>query len=57
MPQGLCPNCHTAGRHLLSLSIVAWVDYYRCNRCGHVWTQEKDRPDSPPIEVTIEPKA
>ena len=47
--QASCPQClkNTATK-LRGISRDAYVDYYRCDRCGHVWTTEKgsDRPVS-----------
>jgi hypothetical protein len=44
LPTRSCPFCsEPAPRMLTALSAVAWdVNYYRCNRCGHVWTVTKD---------------
>ena len=56
MPHRVCPKCLHDGRLLEATSEAAWVAYYRCDNCGHVWTHEKARPDSPPKDVTIEPK-
>jgi hypothetical protein len=43
MPDQECPNCHaTVARELKPPSDFAHVNYYRCERCGHVWTTTKD---------------
>jgi uncharacterized Zn finger protein len=39
------------GRHLAASSQNARVDYYRCDRCGHVWTVDKEGKSR---DVTIE---
>ena len=41
MPARICSKCQTAGRHLAATSENAVVDYYRCDRCGHVWAIDK----------------
>jgi uncharacterized Zn finger protein len=41
MQARICPKCQTLGRHLAATSENAVVDYYRCDRCGHVWTIDK----------------
>lgn len=41
MSNPLCPNCETAGRFLEESSRYAWVEYYRCDPCGHVWHYAK----------------
>ena len=38
-----CPNCQASEpRWLETTSQAAWVDYYRCDDCGHVWTVSRD---------------
>jgi len=32
------------------------VDYYRCDRCGHVWANDKRNPDAPPRDIMAPPK-
>ena len=41
MPARTCPKCGIPGRHLVASSENAIVDYYRCDRCGHVWIIDK----------------
>jgi uncharacterized Zn finger protein len=41
MQQSVCPKCLQHGRHLAASSQNARVDYYRCDRCGHVWSIDK----------------
>ena len=53
MPHRICPNCHIQGRLLEAASSEAYVEYYRCAKCGHVWTHEKGNPDAPPRDVTL----
>ena len=34
-----CPDCQTRGNQwMLATSEVAFVNYFRCGRCGYVWT-------------------
>jgi len=41
-----CPNCLSVETALLPfISSQAWVWYYRCVRCGFVWTREKSNED------------
>ena len=41
-----CPACDGAsGRLLTFLSELFCADYYRCSKCGHVWTVSRERPD------------
>jgi len=43
MPSRPCPNCQSSGpRHLEASSRDGYVNYYRCDGCGHVWTVTKD---------------
>lgn len=38
-----CPVCQCdAARNLEDISKVAVVTYWRCDRCGHVWTVSRD---------------
>ena len=46
MPDPLCVDCQTLGR-LIEASRSARVDYYRCDQCGHVWSQHKSDPIAP----------
>src|SRR5215831_11936139 len=41
MPAHHCPDCHGEGHFLAASSAYAFVDYYRCDRCGLVWTTPK----------------
>ena len=43
----LCPECHADGRYLPGISADAYVDYYRCDKCGHVWTMPKQKAEQP----------
>jgi len=36
---------------------MARVEYYRCDRCGHVWTHEKENPNAPAKPVTVNKSA
>jgi uncharacterized Zn finger protein len=51
MQHSVCPKCTQHGRHLAASSQHALVDYYRCDRCGHVWTVDKTGKSR---DVTIE---
>ena len=53
MAHRLCPNCQIQGRLLEGPSQDAFVEYYRCDECGHVWTHQKDHPQSPASAITI----
>jgi hypothetical protein len=48
-----CPQCERPGRLLEAASESAWVLYYRCDGCGHVWTHDKDDVNSPPLDITV----
>ena len=37
-----CPKCQHPSVIQLQISEIAWVEYYRCDSCGHVWTAPKD---------------
>jgi len=49
-----CPHCRQLDGRLLQAGFndVASVHYYRCDRCGHVWTIPKNQPDAVPTSVT-----
>ena len=53
MPHRICPECKRSGRLLEAASQYAWVNYYRCDVCGHVWTYDKNDLNAPPRDVTI----
>lgn len=37
-----CPGCRLPTGHLLvAVSAAAWVNYYRCENCAHVWVGPK----------------
>jgi hypothetical protein len=56
MPIRPCPKCHsTTPRFLEDTSKEAFVWYYRCQSCGHVWIVPKDNPDGPIRDVTVDP--
>jgi hypothetical protein len=54
MPRRFCPQCERPGRLLEAASQNAWVDYYRCDACGHVWTYDKKDLSAPPRDVTLQ---
>jgi predicted RNA-binding Zn-ribbon protein involved in translation (DUF1610 family) len=44
MPVQSCPSCgRLIARFLEAPSINAYVAYYRCDDCGHVWAIGRDR--------------
>ena len=47
-----CPICERHGHWLESLSRDAYVDYYRCTACGHVWNVPKNECE-PAQDVTV----
>lgn len=54
MPIRPCPNCGEPSARLLDgASKDAYVNYYRCGPCGHVWTTPKN--DSGKITNHITP--
>jgi transposase-like protein len=53
MTENTCPRCTSQGRLLVESSKDAVVDYFRCDRCGHVWNRDKKNPNAPPRDVTI----
>ena len=53
MPHRICPKCRIEGQLLEAASSGAYVEYYRCAKCGHVWTHQKDNFDAPPRDVTL----
>ena len=46
MPQLLCPVCRIEGTLLEHSSQDAVVDYFRCSRCGRIWTHRKGNSNS-----------
>jgi uncharacterized Zn finger protein len=53
-----CPNCSQGrARPLHGISHDAYVFYFRCQRCGHVWHVPKDHPDAEPTDVTPRTRA
>lgn len=53
MRHRICPHCEQPGRVLEAASQNAWVIYYRCDACRHVWTRDKKDLDAPPRAVTV----
>ena len=47
-----CPECQNPGLWLSDLSRNAYVDYYRCFTCAHVWTVPKEQCE-PVHDVTL----
>jgi len=51
-----CPKCQSKNpRFLAGASAEATVTFYRCDKCGHVWTVSKYDPDGPMVAVTVDP--
>ena len=51
-PLAPCPQCHeTTVRQLMDSSWMAYVDYFRCVSCGHVYNRSKGLPDAPHVTV------
>lgn len=48
-----CPQCERLGHLLEAASQDAWVMYYRCDACGHVWAYDKNDDNSPRRDVTM----
>jgi uncharacterized Zn finger protein len=49
-----CGVCHGQSvQHLDALSHRAYVDYYRCPDCGHVWTAPKAGTPGELRDITI----
>jgi len=47
-----CPYCETSHVEWLEqLSQGAWVDYYECQTCGHIWPVAKDDFDADIVEA------
>ena len=43
-----CPHCRNSAPRLLDHSSAdAFVWYFRCEACGHVFTVGRDKPDAP----------
>ncbi len=53
MPHRICPRCQRPGRLLEGASASAWVTYYRCDVCRHVWAYDKDNENAPRRDVTV----
>jgi len=48
-----CLACQSpAVRWLESLSEDAYVNYFRCEKCGHVWAMPKGQTDAVPTVIT-----
>jgi hypothetical protein len=37
-----CPSCYRPAKLVNGVSTGRFVDFYRCEDCGHVWTTNKD---------------
>lgn len=37
----LCAICSSPGQRIEALSALSFIDYYRCQPCGHVWSDAK----------------
>ena len=49
-----CPHCMDPAGYQLKMSSIALVNYFRCERCGHVWTLPKPGQDGQRHDVTIQ---
>jgi hypothetical protein len=56
MQHDRCLICSHVGRLLDEASRDAYVEYYRCDDCGHVWARDKQKPNAPPKSITIPPE-
>jgi hypothetical protein len=51
-PFRACPTCQGTSFHWLKeASMGAVAAYYRCDHCGHVWSQRSDIPNAEPRTV------
>ena len=41
MPTLPCPNCGAPTARQMNLTGGAYVNYYRCEACTHIWTTDK----------------
>jgi hypothetical protein len=49
-----CPECSATTAYLLrDVSVVSYVDWFRCAKCGNVWSREKptDTPNPPKLDL------
>jgi hypothetical protein len=53
MANSYCPACEHLGRLLEWTSREAFVNYYRCDVCAHVWHHAKNEANSPAVDVTF----
>ena len=51
MSRAVCTNCRRTGR-LVEGPTHLPVEFYACDTCGHVWTQEKTDHHTPKKKVT-----
>lgn len=51
-----CPACNsdTTGE-LSAVNSTSYVNYYRCDRCGHVWATAKSDPNEVTRHITLKP--
>jgi hypothetical protein len=50
MPHRLCPVCKRTGRLLPVVAKSSYVQYYRCDACGEMWSHDPRKP-GPPIPI------
>jgi uncharacterized Zn finger protein len=49
-----CPRCgDPAAHYLTATSQRAVVDYFRCDHCGHVWTEPKAGQTGERQDITV----
>jgi len=52
-----CPACDSATTlELYAINRASYVNYYRCDQCGHVWVTTKDNPNKIARHITPEPR-
>ena len=55
MPVRPCPECQNPTPRLLdAASQGAYVWYYLCSKCGHLWNVPKNDPDGPQTSNVVD---
>jgi hypothetical protein len=47
-----CPRCQGKAHLLVDSSKIAWVNYYVCHHCGHVWNVSKEDRQGSAVQMT-----
>ena len=47
------PTARSRGDRLKARVRTPFVEYCRCDQCGHIWTHDKSNPNSPPTDGTV----